>query len=185
MSGIAELLELERDVVLACVDALHAVVYTASDGRVFTFHASFPDFMQDKKRSRGYLQKFVKGVETREEVDMFCDIQMQHKFLVHHCFALMKKLCFNICDHPSSFQLDQHVDGLDERVKQRITEGLCYACQFWGAHLRFCEGHAMLNDVWTFLQEKLLFWFEAMNLVKKLADCGKILANVEQWCKVM
>ena len=117
---------------------------------------------------------------------MYCDIQMQHTLLLKHCICVMRKLlCFNICDHPSSFVFDKDVDGLAERVKERITQGLSYACRFWGSHLNQCQDNAVVRDMWMFLQEKFLFWIEAMNLIEKVADCGKVLADVQHWCKVI
>jgi hypothetical protein len=185
IAGIAELLNLDQGNVSACVDALHAVLYTASDGRVFTFHASFPDFMQSCKRSRGYIQKAQQAGETKVMVDMYCDVQMMHTHLVHQCLCVMEeKLCFNICDHPSSFKDDKDVEGLSERVKQKIMKGLQYACRFWGSHLKHCRDREVMNDMWKFLKGKVLFWFEAMNLLQRVTECGKILTEVENWCKV-
>ncbi|CCO34802.1 Vegetative incompatibility protein HET-E-1 [Rhizoctonia solani AG-1 IB] len=100
---------------------LRSVLHQSSTGLVSTLHASFSDFMLSKKRSRPY----------------FCDIEEYSRSLPHRCFEIMKaELRMNICDLPSSFVPDAKVEGLQARIKEKISPTLTYACRYWANHLR-------------------------------------------------
>ena len=79
---------------------LQAVFFVAEESRaIFTFHASFPEFLIDCSSDR-----LFKYNEIAQQLN-----------LAHASFVMLEKsLRFNICDLPSSFIPDDEVEGLKE-----------------------------------------------------------------------
>ncbi|CAE6393371.1 unnamed protein product [Rhizoctonia solani] len=147
---------------------LRSVLHQSEDtGLVSTLHASFPDFMFSNERSGEY----------------FCDILEHSQALAERCFVLMKEqLRFNICDLESSFVPDEKVENLQERMKQKISPTLAYACRYWGIHLSLASSSdnlsVMLED---FVSHRLLFWMEVLNLRREMAMGLEAFFKVNQW----
>ncbi|KAF7374063.1 WD40 repeat-like protein [Mycena sanguinolenta] len=148
----------------------YAVLYVSRhDQCIYTFHKSFADFILDPNRSpeladaaRSYL-----GGRTRD------------------CLAIMyKSLQFNICDLTSSFILDEEDEGLPERVETNIGLELCFACHHWAAYLASVRHDSqdvdqLLAMLLDFCSLKVLFWMEAMNLLK--LDCQLPMHLARTW----
>ncbi|KAJ7696256.1 hypothetical protein B0H17DRAFT_1269394 [Mycena rosella] len=82
----------------------------------------------------------------------------------HDCVRIMNKLLrFNVCNLPSSFLLNKDDKGLADRVETNISSKLRYACLHWAAHLAL----------------KVLFWMEAMHLLK--SDCRLAIHRARTW----
>ncbi|KNZ78084.1 hypothetical protein J132_02274 [Termitomyces sp. J132] len=110
------------------IESLHAVLY-AKEGKIFWYHASFPDFIFTPER----FNKTNPIISS-----LFCNMGQHHSFLAHQCFQIMKsELCFNICGHPSSFLLDKEVPELVNEDK--ISETLKYCCVYWSSHWQCIE----------------------------------------------
>ena len=159
---------------------LHAVLYI-SGGKVFWYHASFPDFIFSQARSRFAMPITHSSTgNSFQIVDMSCDAASHHALLTHSCFRIMKSgLCFNICDMPSSFLLDSEVSNL--RVEDKICDSLRYACQYWARHMVQAmpsEHMALQAHIVDFLNTLVLFWIEAMNLLQMSSQCAHILLEV-------
>jgi hypothetical protein len=134
---------------------LHAVLYTEHD-KVLWYHKSFPDFLFDRTRSK----------------DFWCDVNEHHRLLTESCFRVMKEgLRFNIANIPSSF-------FLDNSTEQHITPALGYACRNWAHHLADSDSDPLLGTLADFLQHRVLFWIEAMNLLRSSNLCYFILRRV-------
>ncbi|KAH7339070.1 hypothetical protein B0J17DRAFT_717490 [Rhizoctonia solani] len=134
---------------------------------VSTLHASFPDFMLSSDRSKSF----------------FCDIVAHSQLLAERCFVVMKEqLRFNICELESSFVPNNKVDNLKERIEQKISPTLAYACRYWGSHLAFApksEGFpGMLEE---FVSDRLLFWMEVLSLRREMAMGLETLVKAKQW----
>ena len=159
------------------VSDLHAVLYI-NDGKVFWYHASFPDFIFTQARSRFIMP--ITHSNTFIQVDMSCDPAVHHALLTHSCFHIMMSgLCFNICNLPSSFLLDSEVPNL--RVEDRIHDSLKYACRYWAEHMVKAtptEHKALWAYIVDFLHTHALFWIEAMNLLKMSFHCAHMLLKV-------
>ncbi|KAJ7213360.1 hypothetical protein C8J57DRAFT_1602078, partial [Mycena rebaudengoi] len=149
----------------------HAVLYVSPrDKCIYTFHKSFADFILDPARSPELANTATAYFRDR----------------TRDCFRIMKKsLHFNICNLASSFLLDEDDKGLSERVETNIEPELRYACQHWAAHLASvrhdCQEEvqqlsALLLD---FYHLKVLFWMEAMNLLK--SDCRLAIHLARTW----
>ena len=94
----------------------------------------------------------------------------------------MESLHFNICELPSSFLLDDEVEDIDKR-RQKITEALRYSSCHWGWHLAREEvpDNELFRLLVRFLDEHLLFWIEAMNLVCSKSQCIPQLQDARKW----
>ncbi|CAE6411275.1 unnamed protein product, partial [Rhizoctonia solani] len=144
---IASLASLDEDQVWAALQALRSVVHVPEDrSLISTLHASFPEYMLDGSRSKGF----------------HCNESNANETLALHCFDSMKSgLRFNICELKSSYLTDDQIDNLSARVARCISPTLSYACRYWASHLRVAPAtektHVMLLD---FLSDQLLFWME-------------------------
>ena len=116
----------------------------------------------------------------RHFVDMSCDLASHHALLTHSCFHIMMSgLCFNICNLPSSFLLDSEAPNL--QVEDKICDSLRHACQHWAGHLVQAtpsEHKALHVRIVDFLHTHVLFWIEAMNLLRMSSQCAHILLKV-------
>jgi len=164
------------------VSGLHAVLYI-KDGKVFWYHASFPDFIFTQARSKFAISTSSSSTST-SVIDMSCSPASHHAFLTHSCFRIMMTgpscLCFNICNLPSSFLLDSEVPNL--KVEENICDVLQYACRYWAQHMiqaissEYMDLQAKIAD---FLQVHVLFWIEAMNLLHLSSHCTAMLQQVQ------
>jgi hypothetical protein len=163
--------EADEKAVRNSLGLFHAVLYISPrDKCIYTFHKSFADFILDPGRSPE-LAKAATSYFRDQTRD---------------CFRIMNmSLHFNICNLTSSFLLDEHDKGLSERAKTKIMPELRYACQHWATHLASvrhdCQENmqqlsALLLD---FYRLKVLFWMEAMNLLK--SDCRIAIHLARTW----
>jgi hypothetical protein len=155
------------------IGALHSVVYVR-DGRVYTYHKSFTDFVIDPNRC---------------EPSLACVPEVQHAFISRGCIRIMEaSLRFNICNLPSSYLFDSEVENLKDLVDLNIRSktGLEYACRYWTSHLievsPTSEKAQDLRAALTgFREEKILFWIEVMNLLSAKDACYDGVNAVMSW----
>ena len=149
------------------LESLHAVLYT-ENGRVLSYHKSFPDFIFDHARSG----------------EFWCDKATHHRHLTVSCFQFMEGLRFNIANIPSSFVFDCDNHALKGEVERNIPPVLGYSCRNWDHHLSATKStlsdplHEVLSE---FLQLRALFWIEAMNLLDLRGRCYPILQTAREW----
>ncbi|KAF5365041.1 hypothetical protein D9757_013092 [Collybiopsis confluens] len=161
--GIAVMASSGEDTVRALIEQLQAFCFISTkDQCVHTFHLSFPEYI------------------TRQSDEM--NIAKHQEKLSINCFKQMEQLRFNMCDLPSSFVPDAEVEGLQERMKQRIGETLEYSCHFWGNHV-LATGPLVRNftvEMESFLKSRGVYWIEAMSLMNALLKCGEVLKSLLQ-----
>ncbi|THU93196.1 hypothetical protein K435DRAFT_840359 [Dendrothele bispora CBS 962.96] len=159
---ISQLVDCSVEVANATIQGLQSVLYiNKEDNKVYTFHASFPDYIFSAERNK----------------ENHCD-QLVHQVLLEKaCLGIMEqKLCFNMCNLPSSFLLDKEVEGIERRIAENIPGELEYCYFFWAYHLGKCEmDEAVISLLETFIQKKMIFWIEAMFLLDKLPLCLDIV----------
>ncbi|CAE6436109.1 unnamed protein product [Rhizoctonia solani] len=128
---------------------------------VTTLHTSFPEFLLDNGRAAHYR----------------CESRQYNGDLAARCFDLMKSsLKFNICQLESSSQFDDNVPKLPENIDESISAELFYACRYWGDHFRGAElSDSLISDLEEFLEHRLLFWVEVLNLKKSIGHGTMIL----------
>ncbi|KAJ3805075.1 hypothetical protein F5876DRAFT_1607, partial [Lentinula aff. lateritia] len=161
---IAELLHAEVESVSNLIHRLHAVFYRReTDGPIIIFHKSFYDSFFSFKDS-----KYKYNART------------QHESLTFSCLQIMERLCFNICDLPSSFMKDDDVPGFKDKVSEKFPETLNYCCQFWTDHFEIGQTDQLFQKVQEILIEKGIYWLEAMSLLKSLPRCSEMLDAILQ-----
>jgi len=156
---------------------LHAVLYTQDD-QVFWYHASFPDFIFNQARSNFRIDK--------KEFKFSCDEPVHHSLLGESCFRVMKSgLRFNMGNIPSSFLFDRdHTVALSEQVNQNINAVLRYSSRHWAHHLpppQLVDTNTLRSCILDFLQIRVLFWIEAMNLLALRNQCTPMLQRAREW----
>ncbi|CUA72752.1 Notchless protein homolog 1 [Mus musculus] [Rhizoctonia solani] len=168
IKSIAELAEItDPQYVTRALQALRSVLHQSQNGLVSTLHASFPDFMFNSERSRGF----------------FCDIVEHSRPLAGRCFLIMERqLRFNICHLASSFVPDEKVERIQERIKENIPPTLAYACRYWANHLALArKSDFLLKMLHDFLSLRLLFWMEVLSLQKELFMGVDGLLKAQKW----
>ncbi|KIM80637.1 hypothetical protein PILCRDRAFT_822370 [Piloderma croceum F 1598] len=168
----------DEEAAKAVLRDLHAVLYTQDD-RVFWYHASFPDFIFTQARSNFRINK--------KDFTFSCNEPAHHSLLGESCFRIMKSeksgLRFNMGSIMSSFLFDSTV-ALSEQVNQNISAVLRYSSHHWTHHLP--SPHLINNDnlrccISEFLQIRVLFWIETMNLLGLKNQCTPMLQFASQW----
>ena len=176
----ALLSEPDDEVVNAVLRDLHAVLY-CKDGQVLWYHASFSDFIFI------YAQPFeLDG----HHIDMLCDKAYQHALLTKACFNIILSadsgLHFNIGEISSSSIFNSQDQELAARVNTNISAVLKYACCYWASHLAqtrplVIDGDDFSDYISNFLQIHILFWIEAMHLLRLSDQCKIILQHASEW----
>lgn len=172
VTTMTKLLELgDDDDLLNALQHLRSVLHVSQDGNfISTLHASFPDFVLNRERSKG----------------LCCNSAKHHEHLSLRCFGMMEHLLrFNICELESSFVLDEAVPGLAKWIDSTIPPELFYACRYWGDHmasaLALDNVHSALKH---FLSQQLLFWTEVLNFKKCIGVVAQMLTRVHVWLQV-
>ncbi|KAJ2922047.1 hypothetical protein H1R20_g15048, partial [Candolleomyces eurysporus] len=148
---------------------LYAVLYTDDRDHVLSYHKSFSDFIFDWHRSKEY----------------YCDRTALHRYLSESCFHVMATgLKFNIANIPSSFLFDSNNPALPSEVKRNIPSTLSYACRNWSHHLSATASTTedpLVVTLLDFLDLRVLFWIEAMNLLGCRGLCDPMLQTTRKW----
>ena len=158
----------------AVLHNLHAVLYTQDD-RVFWYHASFPDFIFTEARSND-----EKGFK------FWCNEPVHHSLLAESCFRVMESsLRFNMGNIASSFLFDSdNAIVLSEEVNKNISAVLRYSSHYWTHHLpslQVIKTDILRRCISDFLQIRVLFWIEAMNLLGLGNKCTPMLQHACEW----
>ncbi|KAI0318856.1 hypothetical protein OF83DRAFT_1056097 [Amylostereum chailletii] len=121
-------------------------------------HTSFRDFLVNKQYS----------------LEFYINPRDHHSDLAFACLrTLNTNLKFNPCELETSYALNKDMPKLKQRVGKSITPSVTYACRFWAQHLRLSRFNIDLyNQVHRFLFDKLLFWFEALSLLREVGTAN-------------
>ena len=93
------------------------------------------------------------------------------------------KLKKDICNLHLPGALASEVD--DNQIEQFIPDELQYACSYWVQHLQESKNLLLDNgDVHLSLQKHLLFWLEALSLLRKISEGSIALRSLENLVKV-
>ncbi|KAH8810431.1 hypothetical protein DL96DRAFT_540356 [Flagelloscypha sp. PMI_526] len=161
-SVIADLLGIDMKDIMRVVRSLHSVLFVASEGDpIYVIHASFQEF-----------------IASRREAPFMCDVSFIHAQLTRSCLQHMRKhLKFNMCNIDSSFQPDTEL----ESPIHSLGALLSYSCRHWWGHVKHCNEPAKNNiyeQISPLLEEKGIFWMEAMCLLGCERDCRDVLINL-------
>ena len=158
----------------AALRSLHSLllVPTSKVAPVHIFHKSFPDFLMDPSRCTDH--------------QLFIAPSIHHRDIFFSCLNLMKKrLRRNICKMNDNAVLSK-VDDLASLQEKHIGDALEYACCFWTKHLLGVSNSGpdieeVQEAIDKFFTTCLLFWIEALSLVKKLDIGVHALNDIQQW----
>jgi hypothetical protein len=140
-----------------------------NDTVIQLLHTSFRDFLTSETRSNHF----------------YISPDGQNKKLVLSCLQVMSRLCFNICQLPTSYLANEDVIDLQSRIKENIPAGLSYACIFMVDHLQAVEfDDIIFAGIDEFMRKRFLYWLEVLSLVKEISVCFNALSIMENWCKV-
>jgi len=151
--------------------SLGSLVTGSADSPIRLLHASFYDFLTDKSRSNTF----------------FVDQSLVQRNLAFASLGVMKDdLRFNICSLENSYLPNSAVAGLEKRVERSISAQLSYSCRFWGSHVGATSIEPLLAEkVKAFLDgERLLFWLEAVSLLKTVSGSVVTLECIAKWLMV-
>ena len=133
-------------------------------------HASFYDFLLDKKQSG----------------EFFIDKADVHHQLALASFCVMEDgLQFNICGLETSYVCNSAVGDLEMKIEKNPLH-LLYSCGFWATHLHDSTfdtdlaKHVM--DIVT--GERILFWMEVLGVCKCIGEAYRALISAEGWLQV-
>ena len=152
-STIAALLGFELEEVLPLLSSLSSLLILQDDidHPVRPFHKSFPDFIVDPTRC----------TDPRFRVYP----PDQHAELLFGCLQTMnRELKRNICKLPDGV-INSEVIDLRERTNENIGQALEYACRSWYKHLVGTIPAHIMPILRRFLEEKFLFWLEALSVL--------------------
>ncbi|THG93889.1 hypothetical protein EW026_g7463 [Hermanssonia centrifuga] len=134
-------------------------------------HTSFLDFLTDPERSKRFSVDMTQG----------------HNNLLLASLRIMKRdLAFNICKLESSYVMNEDILDLPKRIRDYIPEHLSYSCRFWARHLDVASTNGMSVEISRqtrdllepFMNEKLLFWLEALSVLGGVTLAFQALAIV-------
>ncbi|KAF4609693.1 hypothetical protein D9613_011929 [Agrocybe pediades] len=168
-SMMSTILAIPQEDVASSLSRLQSVLHVQEgpSGLVSILHASFPDFLLNEARSR----------------DFYCNAIEHNTKLAHSCFDVMsKELHFNMCDLESSYDFDEDVTDLEQKIQANISVALLYACKYWSSHLVQCDLTSSIHyQLVKFLKFRLLFWMEVLNLTKFISTGSKLLSDTLNW----
>ena len=173
-SAVAALLGFEYEEVLPLLLSLHSllVLQEDTDLPVRPFHKSLPDFIVDPDRC----------TNPRFRV---CPPD-HHTELLSGCLETMnRELERNMCKLPDGVANSDVID-LNERVEEYISQALKYACRSWHKHLVGTIPVCIIPTLHRFLEEKFLFWLEALSVLGAAREAVEALGVIAkcEWTDV-
>ncbi|EJC99863.1 WD40 repeat-like protein [Fomitiporia mediterranea MF3/22] len=167
---------------------LQSVVAYAPGRPVHLFHTSFADYLLSAPCSIPCRTHYVPSYGQRP-VDClsgpwFIDKSSQQSAIAMRCFIVMKDMLhFNMCGLDSSFMYNKEVDGIDERISEKVPLHLQYACKYWAHHLSEAPfSHELLGELRTFAYERLLYWSEILSLLGQVSrTASRALLDAAAW----
>lgn len=95
----------------------------------------------------------------------------------------------DICDLKLPGTLIEEIDS--EKIREDIPAELEYACTYWVRHLESCLQAPssipisdLLNRTLQFLEQNILYWFEALSLLGKMQESILMLSTLHALAQV-
>ncbi|CDO75276.1 hypothetical protein BN946_scf184497.g7 [Trametes cinnabarina] len=157
-SGLEALLRLRPGTARGTLNRLQSIIYVPpveEEPKPTRFlHLSFPDFIIDPSRC--------------DSLDFLVNPSLQHTVIALRCLEAMGSLKQNFCeiDWNNDHLLNVEIPGLSEKIAERFSSALSYACKYWSHHLCRAEvGEDLLGALEDFCFAHLLHWLEALSLL--------------------
>ncbi|KAN0089845.1 WD40-repeat-containing domain protein [Hyaloscypha variabilis] len=166
VQSLSILLSISDEDIFQSLGDLHSVLDIPKDDTqpLRIHHPSFRDFLLNQDRCT--------------DPDFWVNEKESHETLMDHCIRLMSSsLKQDICAVRKPGTLITEVKA--SRIQLSIPPELQYACLHWTQHLQRSDKRLYDNDqVHKFLQEHLLYWFEALAWMGKLSE-GVLISSLE------
>jgi hypothetical protein len=148
-------------------DGLRSVV---ASGALRFIHKSFDDFLLPEECPSKYAIRMDES----------------QRLLTRLCLTTMTaELRFNICNLETSCLKNADIANIETRIRDGIPALLSYSCCFWADHLVHTPyDEQMMTAVKGMIFDKLLFWFEAMSLLKEVTRVSHLLLLILTWSNV-
>ena len=171
--AIAELTGLDPEEVILFLKLVQSLLVfdEDSDQPVKPFHKSFPDFITDPSRCT--------------DVRFYISPGHLHSQLVTNCLKVMNDgLEQNLLSLPD-YTLNSDVEDLEERINDRISIALRYACQSWHNHLPKTGEDVpdVFHHLRIFLEEKFLAWLEVVSVLGAVRGAVTALEWLVPWLR--
>ena len=171
--AIAELTGLDPEEVILFLKLVQSLLVfdEDSDQPVKPFHKSFPDFITDPSRCT--------------DVRFCISPGHLHLQLVTNCLKVMNDgLEQNLLSLPD-YTLNSDVEDLEERINDRISIALRYACQSWHNHLPKTGENVpdVFHHLRIFLEEKFLAWLEVVSVLGAVRGAITALERLVPWLR--
>jgi hypothetical protein len=169
ITSLACLLRLSQEEVKYQLDSLHSVlsVPNSEDVPVRILHLSFREFLVDPQK--------------QGKSPFWVDEKITHNKLASYCLELMSGpsgLRQDMCGLLGTRVLRSEID--DRTVATSLPPELQYACRYWISHLIQSQQHIVDGDTThLFLQKHLLYWLEAMSLMRESSRCVHLLNSLQ------
>ncbi|KAF7364352.1 WD40 repeat-like protein [Mycena sanguinolenta] len=153
---IDRLLGFEEGRASEVLENLGCVVQWEHGHHARVLHASFSDYLTDRRRSG--------------DNPWFIDKNIQSKVLSQGCLHILNsQLRFNICALEDSHVLNVDVPNLPARIAEYIPAELKYASLFWGHHFADTPlDNEVLEALKRLLYCRFLYWLEILSLLDQV-----------------
>jgi len=169
---LAELLDIDSAHISTTLRHLHSIILVPADRsrEVRIFHKSFPDFLQDPKRC--------------PDPRFYIDCPTRHGDMALSCLNLVGKLRRNPCIL-SPFAMNQDVPNIPQLLRDKLGNGLRYACKHWSTHLLFStsqgRGDQLTTSTSLFFDHCVFPWMEVMSLEGHLENVIHLMNHLLDW----
>ena len=154
---------------------LHSIIVTppSPDEPLQIYHPSFRDFMKDPERCSEYRYAI--------------DVPHMEKWLTLRCLNLLmdNRLRRDILNVDEGFGtlLNEDIKGLGGLLQSAFPPEIQYACLYWSWHLSEVkhDDQEVVLLLFEFSSRFLLFWFEAMSLLKQTSRAIIAMRDAHTW----
>lgn len=192
-SSLAKFLSVEKFEVDDKLQQLHAVISVSEEEKATlkVLHLSFRDFLLSEDRAgSSFFTISAENSVPVEELAWWIEESSMHRAVFERCLGIMsQELRQDICHLVLPGSVVSDIDP--KQVESHISPALQYACCYWARHLlklsheQFAEvGLRDGGEVDRFLREKLLFWLEAMCLIRKSSTAVRVVIQLSTLVKV-
>jgi hypothetical protein len=169
ITSLASLLRVPQEDIKDQLSFLHSVlsIPKSKDTPVRLLHLSFREFLVNP--------------QEQEKTRFWVDEKSTHKKLASRCLKLMSGpsgLRRDMCGVSELGVLRTEID--EATVASSLPSELQYACRYWVIHLKQSQQDIVDGDMThLFLEKHLLYWLEAMSLIRESSRCVHLLDSLQ------
>jgi hypothetical protein len=178
--SLASILVIPEDEIAHRLELLHSVLSIPKDRTtsIKLLHLSFRDFLLNPK--------------TKEKTKFWISEEEVHTRLSIQCIQLLlntKCLKRDICNLQKPGTKRSEINH--NLIQQHLPPDVQYACRYWVYHLQQSKSFNNIDQAYGFLQERLLYWLEALALTGFatesifIVDILQSILKVELICNII